>query len=185
MTSVPKWANEKLSQNLPAIRELGETDQVEFKRQIPDNKSKLAQELAAFGTSGGGCVFIGIDDDGKLHGISAKSGEDRDDLAERLHGIARIVRPDLNFSIKFAVENSDSVVVMIVPSQEHPVFYSDGRPYIREKRRAQPATPEQVQSAVWKHPSSDLKRELEILKLKEEQERQKHNQMFRGIKDPI
>ena len=181
MSNVPLWADETLSIDLPSIREKGENNQVDFKREIPEQTSKLAKELAGFGTCGGGTVFIGIEDDGKLYGITAETGDARDKFAERLHGIAATVKPPLAFDIEFALEGNSTVVAIIVGVQEYPVFYSENRPYVREKRRSRPATPEEVQRAVWGHPSSELKREREQLQLKEEQERQKHNAMYRGV----
>lgn len=173
MSSVPKWANEPLSRSLPAIRECGESQEIDFKREIPETARKLAQELAAFGTSGGGIVYIGIEDDGTLIGVDCSSGAERDDLAERLHGIVTSVKPDLKCDIQFAEEGGKTVAAVVVPEQDEPVYYSDGKPYIRDKRRARPATPEEVKNAVWSHPSSEHRRAMEEVKLKEAQERQK------------
>jgi predicted HTH transcriptional regulator len=65
----PQWADPKLSAELPSVRAAGESPTVEFKEQFPDQAHRLAQELAALGTSGGGILYIGISDNGDLVGI--------------------------------------------------------------------------------------------------------------------
>lgn len=60
----PPWADEKLSRDLPRIRAKGESQEVEFKREFPQQVSDLAKEVAAFATSNTGTIFLGIDDNG-------------------------------------------------------------------------------------------------------------------------
>ena len=54
------------------LRELivnGENSHVEFKRDEIENH-KLAKELVAFANLGGGCVLLGVDRDGSVHGLA-------------------------------------------------------------------------------------------------------------------
>lgn len=161
--TVPKWASQTISVELPAIREAGEGKSVDFKEAFPDQAHRLGKEIAAMASSGGGRIFIGIDDNGSLRGINASTGEDRDDLAERAHAICRTVKPVPDVSIHFAVECQLTVLVIEIPRQDHPVFYYEYRPYVRDERRARPAEPNEVVELVWAHPSSEHKKELERL----------------------
>tara|TARA_R110002073_G_scaffold75697_2_gene184571 strand:- start:4987 stop:5532 length:546 start_codon:yes stop_codon:yes gene_type:complete len=161
--SIPKWACADTSKSLPIIREAGETENVDFKAAFPEQGHRLAKEIAGLATKGGGRIFIGIDDNGALVGLSASNADERDDLAERAHSIALSVKPQVTVEILFAVENDLTVLVIVIPKQIEPVFYYEGRPYLRDQRRARRAEPHEVKEAVWLHPSSEQKRRLEDL----------------------
>jgi ATP-dependent DNA helicase RecG len=164
--SVPQWADNQLSENLPNIRATGEGPTVEFKQEFPEQAHRLAQELAALGTSGSGVLYIGINDNGDLVGIDASDGEDRDAAVERAQGIISTIRPQLRADILFAVENGKPVLAIRIPRQDEPVFYYDHRPYIRDHRRSRPATPDEVKERVWAHPSSEGKKREEEIQVK-------------------
>ncbi len=157
----PKWASPEICDQLPGIREAGESTNVDFKESFPDQAHRLGKEIAAMATSGGGRIFIGIDDDGGLHGVDASNGDERDDIAERAHNIALTVKPIPNVNLMFAVESGRTVLVVDVPKQSDPVYYYDFRPYVRDERRARPAEPDEVVELVWAHPSSGHKKEME------------------------
>lgn len=167
---VPKWADVTLSANLPKAREAGEGSAAEFKERIPDQAHRLAQALAALGTSGGGIVYIGINDNGELIGVDAPDGDRRDALMERARGIIATVRPNLRADILFAVEDGHTVLAIHIPCQGEPVFYYDYRPYIRDGRRSRPATPDEVKERVWAHPSAEFRREAERIRLQQLQQ---------------
>ena len=48
---------------------LGEDSRIEFKRELPYQRDRLADEIAAFANGRGGTILIGIDDAGTLVGI--------------------------------------------------------------------------------------------------------------------
>ncbi len=158
---IPKWADAKLSAELPTICESGESSSIEFKDRFPEQGHRLAQELAALATSGGGAVFVGINNNGEIVGVDAPDADSRDDLVERAQGIVSQVRPVLRVEIVLAIRAGNTVLVLRVPRQSEPVFYYDHRPYIRDGRRSRPATPDEVKERVWSHPSSEHKLEEE------------------------
>lgn len=168
--SVPQWADAQLSADLPNVRATGEGPTIEFKERFPDQGHRLAQELAALGTSGGGVLFIGINDNGDLVGIDALDGDSRDAIVERAQGTISTIRPNLRADILFAVENDTPVLAIRIPAQNEPVFYYESRPYIRDGRRSRPSTPDEVKERVWAHPSSEFRREAERLKLEQMQD---------------
>jgi hypothetical protein len=168
--TVPKWASRELSERLPQIRAEGESLRVDFKQDFPDQSHRLAKEIAAMASSGGGQIFVGINDNGDLCGLNVSTGDERDDIAERAHSIARTVKPVPTITFHFAVESEKTVLVIDVLRQDYPVFYYDSRPYVRDKRRARPAEPEEVVEMVWAHPSSEHKRAMERLTLQQMQQ---------------
>lgn len=170
MSKFPLWSDSRLSTELPEIRAAGEGPKIEFKERFPEHVQRLAHELAAFGTSGGGTLFIGINDGGDLVGVEAPGGDARDDLVERAQGIVGTIRPSLHVNIAFAVESAFTVLAIVVPAQDEPVFYCDHRPYIRDGRRSRPASPDEVKESVWSHPSSEFRRQAERIQLQQLQD---------------
>ena len=164
---IPQWADQQLSANLQNVREAGEGPAVEFKERFPEQAHRLAQELAALGTSGGGVLYVGINDNGDLVGVEASDGDSRDKLVQRAQGTRSTIQPNLRADILFAVENNTPVLAIRIPPQDEPVFYYDHRPYIRDGRTSRPATPDEVKERVWAHPSSEHKRRVEELKIKQ------------------
>lgn len=186
---IPRWADVELSERLPKICEKGESESVEFKEAIPDQSQKLAKELAAIGSSGGGSLFIGIDDNCEIVGLNLQNGDARDEFMERLQGIVQTVRPALNADLKFAFVSGKIVAVVQVSEQQaEPVFYMANCPYIRDRARSRPATPEEVKMLIWKHPSAEYARRLQDLEFEKKQntfEQQKaHQEVMRDILKP-
>lgn len=176
--TIPKWASVEISNELATIREVGENQNVEFKEGFPEDARKLKKEIAAMASSGGGKIFIGINDNCELCGLEAKNDDERDDIFERADNIARTVKPIPIFNLYFAIESDFTILVIEIPKeQDEPVFYSDGKPYVRDKRKARPAEPHEVVELVWKHPSSEHKKELERLELKELQRKDQMSEL--------
>lgn len=165
---IPRWADAAISNRVPEICEKGESESVEFKEAIPDQSQKLAKELAALGSSGGGSLYIGINDNCEIVGLDLQSGDARDEFMERLQGIVQTVRPVLNADLKFAFASGKIVAVVQVSEQQaEPVFYMANCPYIRDRARSRPASPEEVKMLIWKHPSAEHARRMEELKLRQ------------------
>lgn len=180
--ALPKWADEELSKELSSLRERGEGVDLEFKADFPPQGHDLAAEIAAFANSGGGRILIGIADDGSLSGLPAEDGTVRDKLIQRAQGVVRTVRPDVKASYPLAIEQGKTVLCIQIPKQDEPVYYHDGRPYIRDDRCSRRATPEEVKQMVWMHPSSEHKRfqeQIERLQLQQivDQSRRSAEQM--------
>jgi len=71
------------------LRELianGESSRVDFKRDVIENR-QLAKELVAFANLQGGCVLLGVDDDGSVRGLARDDSPagPGDDAAPRSH----------------------------------------------------------------------------------------------------
>ena len=90
----------------------GEDSKHQFKVEAT-NASALAQEIVAFANSGGGQIFIGIDDNGLAIGLSAAQVG----VVNQLIGNAATtcVRPSINVTSENVTVQSGVVVVVTVP----------------------------------------------------------------------
>lgn len=70
-TSLFVYMNRKELNNIIAF---GESTTVEFKRKIASYE-KIAKELVAFANTKGGCLIVGVDDNGTLYGIDSEKYE--------------------------------------------------------------------------------------------------------------
>ena len=89
--------------DLDAIIQSGETDTVEFKRNV---NSDISKELVAFANSSGGRVFIGIEDDGMVHGVQVTN-----ELKSRIQSIAR----DCDPAVLVELDVFNNILIINVP----------------------------------------------------------------------
>jgi predicted HTH transcriptional regulator len=169
---IPPWADETVSKMLPEIRACGEGQNTEFKVDFPQQAHTLAEVVAAFATSGGGKIFIGVDDDSNVVGLDDTQ---TDKLFHRAQGIVAQVQPRVEAKITLAYDGGFVLVIDVAANQPEPVYYYDQRPFVRDGRTSRRATPDEVKSRVWSHPSSAHRRELEAI----ERERAKRDEDLR------
>jgi ATP-dependent DNA helicase RecG len=121
----------------------GENSGIEFKRDVIDNRA-LARELVAFSNLSGGALLLGVEDDGKISGIT------RADLEEWVMTACRDkIRPAIIpfFEIIRDVEPGRHVaVVRVAPGfSVHSVWHNSGNTYyIRVGTQSREATPEEL-----------------------------------------
>ncbi len=143
--SLPSWADRQLSRDLPTLRAKGEGQHLEYMRDFPDQTRELAKEIAAFGTSGGGLILIGVEKTGKLVGLHLGDASQRDGYLSRIQGIAgRTVNPPITPKVGFACEGERAALAIRVHKGAQPVYYCEGRPYVRHLTESRLATPEEV-----------------------------------------
>lgn len=158
--AIPAWAYDEISKILPGIRAAGEKHTQEFMAEFPTQGHDLAKEVAAFATSGGGIILIGVRDDGS---IASLDESERDKLRLRAQGIVSQVKPCPKVDVTLCYDEGFILSVLIRQDQTEPVYYYDHRPYIRDGSQSRPATPEEVKAKVWSHPSSEHKKRMEDL----------------------
>lgn len=162
--SIPAWADEQLSHDLPELRARGEGQEIEFKQEFPQQVSDLAKEIAAFATSNTGTLMIGVKDNGDLVGLEACGGaegvQERDRLLRRLEGICiGSLKPAVTPRIAWAIESGQVVLVVTVPKGSEPLYYSQGKPYLRHLTTSRPAEPHEVVELVKRHLASRIEPE--------------------------
>lgn len=121
----------------------GENSGIDFKRDVIDNRA-LAKELVAFSNLSGGAVLLGVEDDGKVFGIT------RANLEEWVMSACRDkIRPGIIpfFEIIRDIEPGKDVAVVRAPagSSVHSVWHNNGNTYyIRVGTQSREATPEEL-----------------------------------------
>ena len=129
----------------------GEGQAVDFKDygsvDSPDLQRDLARHIAAFATSGGGVLLIGVRDDGSIAGINgANTVEGRDRWHKAIYAASRAVKPAIVVAPDFIEVNDLTVLVVRIPRGREPVYYFSNRPYIRDGQASRPAEPDEVKA---------------------------------------
>ncbi len=101
--------------------EEGENEKTEFKRKF-STPEKIAKEMIAFANTKGGCIFFGVDDDGKIFGVESEKSElDLIDTAARFY-----CEPEVKFKTEIIpVKSKDVVVIEIPESRKKPHRLTD------------------------------------------------------------
>jgi|GEM_PF-7098482 len=129
----------------------GEGQAVDFKDygsvDSADLQRDLARHIAAFATSGGGVLLIGVRDDGAISGISgADTIEGRDRWRKAIYAASRAVKPAIIVAPDFIEVNSWTVLAVRIPRGREPVYYYSNRPYVRDGQASRPAEPDEVKA---------------------------------------
>lgn len=116
----------------------GEGQQREFKRQI-DNPESVADEIVAFANSDGGALYLGVDDSGRVVGVS-----DAEATFQALTNICRdrCIPPISPVIEQLTVNNHEVVVLTVRPelNRQKPYRTAGGRFYIRVGKDKKDAT---------------------------------------------
>ena len=115
----------------------GEDGKHQFKANVT-NETSLAQEMIAFSNSGGGSVFIGVNDDGATAGLSR---EDIGRLNQLVSNAAsQQIRPSINPQTENIVIEDNLVMRVVVPDGiRKPYMDKNGAIWVRagaDKRKA-------------------------------------------------
>jgi ATP-dependent DNA helicase RecG len=144
--TVPAWADAHLSAALPEMRAQGEGAQMEYISKYPEQAHELAKEIAAFASTAGGTILLGVENNGDLVGLKdAASPLERDGLMRRVENLCSgPIRPAITPSVHFAVEADLIVMVINVPRGRQPLYYSNRIPYIRHVSSSRGTEPHEV-----------------------------------------
>lgn len=114
-TRYPPCVNLSESELLEHIAE-GEGRGLEFKRGLPRDE-KLARTLCAFANTRGGMLFVGVEDNGSLYGVSRPR-----EIMARIRGVAReLITPPLELATTHVRCGDLSVVAArVAVSRERP-----------------------------------------------------------------
>jgi ATP-dependent DNA helicase RecG len=117
----------------------GEDSFTEFKREV-DNPNSFACEIIALANSGGGQIFVGVDDDGTITGVA-----DRQRTEERIINIGRNnIVPSIDLQIEGIAVNQTDVLVVHVPRRlGRPYHNNNGQCYIRVGSTRRLASPDE------------------------------------------
>jgi hypothetical protein len=145
------YSDEELIAQLQRDLVEGESWHIEFKDydhmqldvKASSWKDELSDELAALAAIGGK-VYIGISDDRKVKGIGGSHQTWQEKLLERAVGR---IKPKINWkSYSFTDPTTGARLIRIDVFEDEPIYYVQGKPYIREGTTSRPAEPEEVKA---------------------------------------
>jgi predicted HTH transcriptional regulator len=105
----------------------GESQTVEFKREIGKSLTDILETIVAFSNSIGGWIFIGVDDNAVVCGANEK------DIGDRvMNGVADSCEPPIDPEISsIKVEGKDIVVIEVEAGVDKPYNYKNRGVYVR------------------------------------------------------
>ena len=110
------------------------------------------QTVAAFANSGDGTIFIGIENEGQIRGITAAGPKERDQLSQRIYQLVRQrIKPTPSIRVEFVNVRGYTVCTIIVPRGEEPLHFLDGVIYVRYGSSDIKAQPEIVKRLLAAH----------------------------------
>lgn len=155
--------NVKLRYMLEKDIENWEGKEIEFIGNFPSNIHELAKEMAAFSTSNSGRIYLGVDKNKKMTGLSkissirdtkgkyevlhSRDTKGKDEVLNRLAGITRSsVKPPITVTPYFIdiIEEDMTILRIDVPKGTEPLYFSSNVPYIRNLSTSDVATPDQI-----------------------------------------
>lgn len=127
--------------DIKPIIQQGEGLQTEFKVIYPETDIKLAKEIAAFATTQGGKIFLGINDNGEAIGVKGvDTPKGKDDLTKRIRNLAEKIKPKVDISVDFVFETDIYIVIITVRKGVMPLYEYEGKVYIRFLESSREAT---------------------------------------------
>ena len=123
-----------------------ETENIEFKSQFTD---EIYKEIIAFANTDGGIVYIGIDNDGNVVGLTDVDNE----YTRITNGIRDAIMPDVTMCVKFTIQDNKVVRITVNEGTNKPYYLkSKGlKPsgvYVRQGTSSVPASPEQIRQMI-------------------------------------
>lgn len=127
----------------------GEGKNIEFKREIPNNREKFLKDIIAFSNSTGGQVILGIEDETCIvYGIGEQSPFKLSDAISNMISDACTPQIEPDISIQ-TVENKTILVIDVAPGKFRPYYLAnkgkETTSYIRINGTSRPADARKLQ----------------------------------------
>ena len=123
-----------------------ETENKEFKSQFTE---EIYKEVAAFANTDGGILYVGIDNDGNVVGLTDVDNE----YTRITNGIRDAIMPDVTMCLKFTIQDNKVVRITVNEGTNKPYYLkSKGlKPsgvYVRQGASSVPASPAQIRQMI-------------------------------------
>ena len=123
-----------------------ETENIEFESQFTD---EIYKEVIAFANTDGGIVYVGIDDDGNVVGLTNVDKE----YTRITNGIRDAIMPDVTMFVRFTVQDNKVVRITVSEGTNKP-YYLKGKGlkpsgvFVRQGASSVPASPDQIRQMI-------------------------------------
>ena len=123
-----------------------ETENIEFKSQFTE---EIYKEIIAFANTDGGIVYVGIDNEGNVIGLTNVDNE----YTRITNGIRDAIMPDVTMCVKYFIQDNKVVRITVNGGTNKPYYLkSKGlKPsgvYVRQGTSSVPASPEQIRQMI-------------------------------------
>ncbi len=110
----------------------GEGYKVDFKSAVPAKVRELSEEVCSFANAGGGFIFIGVDDKGKIIGCNITNSK-RSAISDTITEIS----PQIDFEMYSADIEGKTVWVIDIPAGKDKPYICGGSVFVRQGPNAQ------------------------------------------------
>ncbi len=123
-----------------------ETENIEFKSQFTE---EIYKEVIAFANTDGGVVYVGIDNDGNVVGLTDVDKE----YTRITNGIRDAIQPDVTMFVRFTVQDNKVVRITVSEGTNKP-YYLKGKGlkpsgvFVRQGTSSVSASPEQIRQMI-------------------------------------
>ena len=123
-----------------------ETENIEFKAQFAED---IYKEVIAFANTDGGVVYVGIDNDGNVVGLTNVDQE----YTRITNGIRDAIMPDVTMFVRFSIQENKVVRITVSEGTNKP-YYLKGKGlkpsgvFVRQGASSVPASPEQIRQMI-------------------------------------
>ena len=137
-----------------------ENEKIEFKSQFAE---EIYKEVIAFANTDGGTVYVGIDNDGNVVGLSNVDKE----YTRITNGIRDAIMPDVAMYVKFTIQENKVVCISVSEGSNKPYYLrakgiKSSGVFVRQGTSSVPASVEQIRQMI-KESDGDIFEELRSL----------------------
>ena len=123
-----------------------ETENTEFKSQFTED---IYKEVIAFANTGGGIVYVGIDNNGSAVGLADVDRE----YTRITNGIRDAIMPDVTMFVRFTIQENKVVRITVSEGSNKPYYLKGkglkpGGVYVRQGTSSVPASPDQIRRMI-------------------------------------
>lgn len=114
-------------EEIEVVREKGESETVEFKKEIPKNTEDVAKTVVAFSNTSGGTILLGINDNAEVVGFFDSKGEER---ARSI--LRRYCEPPINPIIQVkCLREKPILLIQVKEGEDKPYIVREKGPFVR------------------------------------------------------
>ena len=137
-----------------------ETENIEFKSQFIND---IYKEVIAFANTNGGIIYVGIDDEGNVIGLTDVDNE----YTRITNGIRDAIMPDVTMCVKYTIQDNKVVRITVSEGTNKPYYLKNkglksNGVYVRQGTSSVPASHEQIRQMI-KENDGDIFEEMRSL----------------------